>query len=71
MVDVTGKVPHPGTYIFIVHYYQPVYPGTIKSISIYFCIYQVIFYYICVKKLILFDENICESSHFQRYVSEQ
>lgn len=26
MVDVTGKVPHAGYYVFIVHYYQPNHP---------------------------------------------
>ncbi|CAG0878725.1 unnamed protein product [Darwinula stevensoni] len=26
MVDITGKVPNPGYYVFLVHYYQPQYP---------------------------------------------
>ncbi len=26
MVEVAGKVPHPGYYVFIVHYYQPNHP---------------------------------------------
>lgn len=27
MIDVIGKVPKPGLYTFIVHYYQPDHPG--------------------------------------------
>jgi len=27
MIDVSGKVPHPGQYVFVVHYYQPNHPG--------------------------------------------
>lgn len=27
MIDVSGKVPHPGQYVFVVHYYQPDHPG--------------------------------------------
>lgn len=27
MIDVTGKVPNPGPYTFVVHYYQPDHPG--------------------------------------------
>jgi laminin alpha 3/5 len=27
MIDVNGKVPHPGQYVFVVHYYQPNHPG--------------------------------------------
>ncbi|PNF21652.1 hypothetical protein B7P43_G11263, partial [Cryptotermes secundus] len=26
MIDVSGKVPHPGQYVFVVHYYQPDHP---------------------------------------------
>lgn len=27
MVDITGKLKYAGRYVFIVHYYQPLYPG--------------------------------------------
>lgn len=27
MVDMTGKLRHPGRYIFVVHYFQPDHPG--------------------------------------------
>lgn len=27
MIDVRSKVPHPGYYVFVVHYFQPNYPG--------------------------------------------
>lgn len=27
MIDVRGQVPQEGPYVFIVHYYQPEYPG--------------------------------------------
>lgn len=27
MVDIRSKVPYPGYYVFVVHYYQPDYPG--------------------------------------------
>ena len=27
MVDVTGKLRFAGEYVFVVHYYQPKYPG--------------------------------------------
>lgn len=28
IVDLAGKVPGPGAYVFIVHFYQPDFPGT-------------------------------------------
>lgn len=27
MIDIAGKVPKPGPYTFIVHYFQPDHPG--------------------------------------------
>lgn len=42
MVDVSGKVPRPGTYVFIVHYYQPDYPGKLKSLIDHYCIHKVL-----------------------------
>lgn len=27
MIDVIKKVPQPGPYVFVVHYYQPDHPG--------------------------------------------
>lgn len=32
-VDLAGKVPGPGAYVFIVHFYQPDFPGIIKHIK--------------------------------------
>lgn len=29
MVDLRGKVPQPGYYVFVVQYYQPDYPGMV------------------------------------------
>lgn len=31
MIDLRGKVPNPGTYIFVVQYFQPDYPGNIQN----------------------------------------
>lgn len=27
MVDITGQLNYAGYYVFVVHYYQPYYPG--------------------------------------------
>lgn len=27
MVDIVGKLRYAGKYVFVVHYYQPLYPG--------------------------------------------
>lgn len=32
MVDVSGKVPYPGQYIFVIHYYQPDHPGNCQCL---------------------------------------
>jgi laminin alpha 3/5 len=41
MIDVNGKVPHPGQYVFVVHYYQPNHPGKWEDIlKPYICVIQ-------------------------------
>lgn len=31
MIDVSSKVPSPGNYVFVIHYYQPDHPSTYSS----------------------------------------
>ena len=33
IVDVTGKLKFTGEYVFVVHYYQPKYPGNISNLT--------------------------------------
>ncbi|KAJ9580421.1 hypothetical protein L9F63_024397, partial [Diploptera punctata] len=35
MIDVSGKVPHPGPYVFVVHFYQPDHPVLKISILVH------------------------------------
>lgn len=40
MVDITGQLNYAGYYVFVVHYYQPYYPGLyLVSVCVTVCVW--------------------------------